>query len=211
METQHNLVGDASYDSNVFGCSSCGWHPEGGKEHVSSLLYCSPWGPTTPFSLQTNIFVILDISFTKLLEVAVAVAVVKPFFWWCRNLGCSFGDWALGDSSALVFVVVVSSFTAAIATFAATLPYIGSMLLVLQSLHHGMLLFGSQLLQQQSLSPCWGFHVVGATSPTSQLGVEQCSGRFLGITGWNPSIYKSNRLHVHILRFSFVKFKGYIL
>ena len=34
---------------------------------------------------------------------------------------------------------------------------------------------------------------------------NQCSGRFLGITGWNPTIYKSNQLHVHILWFSFVK------
>ena len=31
----------------------------------------------------------------------------------------------------------------------------------------------------------------------------------LAITGWNPSVYKSNRLHVHILRFSFVKLGVY--
>ena len=35
-------------------------------------------------------------------------------------------------------------------------------------------------------------------------------GKILGITGWNPSIYKSTWLHVHILRFSFVEL-GYIL
>ena len=34
----------------------------------------------------------------------------------------------------------------------------------------------------------------------------QWSGRFLGIiTGWDPSVCKSNRFHVDILRFSFVK------
>ena len=36
------------------------------------------------------------------------------------------------------------------------------------------------------------------------------SGRFLGITGWHPSACKSNRLHVDILRFSFIKL-GYTL
>ena len=32
----------------------------------------------------------------------------------------------------------------------------------------------------------------------------QWSGRFLGITGWAPIVCKSNRLHVDILRFSFI-------
>jgi hypothetical protein len=37
------------------------------------------------------------------------------------------------------------------------------------------------------------------------------SGRFLGIIiGWDPSVCKSKRLHVDILRFSFIKL-GYIL
>ena len=35
-------------------------------------------------------------------------------------------------------------------------------------------------------------------------------GRFLGITGWDPCVCKSNRLHVDILWFSFTKL-GYIL
>ena len=43
---------------------------------------------------------------------------------------------------------------------------------------------------------------------------RQLLGRFLGIklrlTGWDPSVCKSNRLHVDILRFSFVEL-GYIL
>ena len=39
--------------------------------------------------------------------------------------------------------------------------------------------------------------------------MHQCSGRFLGITGWNASIYKSNWLLVHILRLSFIKFGVY--
>ena len=34
---------------------------------------------------------------------------------------------------------------------------------------------------------------------------HQCSGRFLGITGWDPSVCLSNWLHVDILRFSFIK------
>ena len=38
----------------------------------------------------------------------------------------------------------------------------------------------------------------------------QRSGRVLGTTGWDPSVCKSNRLHVDILRFSFMKL-GYIL
>ena len=39
---------------------------------------------------------------------------------------------------------------------------------------------------------------------------EQWPGRFLGITGWDPSVWKSNWLHVDILRFTFIK-SGYIL
>jgi hypothetical protein len=31
------------------------------------------------------------------------------------------------------------------------------------------------------------------------LEVKQCSGRFLGIFGENPSVFKSNQLHVVIL------------
>ena len=41
-------------------------------------------------------------------------------------------------------------------------------------------------------------------------GLEQWSGGFLGIIGWDPSVCKSNRLHIDILRFSFIKL-GYIL
>ena len=33
---------------------------------------------------------------------------------------------------------------------------------------------------------------------------EQSSGRFLGITGWDPSVCTSNRLHVHIIQLSFI-------
>ena len=42
------------------------------------------------------------------------------------------------------------------------------------------------------------------------LVVNQWSGRFLGIIGWDPSVCKSNRLYVDILRFSFIKLE-YIL
>ena len=42
------------------------------------------------------------------------------------------------------------------------------------------------------------------------LFLVQWSGRFLGVTGWDPSVWKSNRLHVHILRFPFPEL-GYIL
>ena len=42
--------------------------------------------------------------------------------------------------------------------------------------------------------------------------VEQWRGRILGIiTGWDPSVGKSNRLHVDILRFSFINLGYYIL
>ena len=39
---------------------------------------------------------------------------------------------------------------------------------------------------------------------------DQWSGRLLGVIGWDPSVCKSNWLHVDILRFSFVKL-AYIL
>ena len=64
--------------------------------------------------------------------------------------------------------------------------------------------------------------VLGQPSDTFRLGshnfmvtalgscVKQGSGRFLGITGQDPSVCKSNRLHIDILWFSFTKL-GYIL
>jgi hypothetical protein len=39
---------------------------------------------------------------------------------------------------------------------------------------------------------------------------DHWSGKFLDIIGWDPSVCKSNRLHVEILWFSFIKL-GYIL
>ena len=39
---------------------------------------------------------------------------------------------------------------------------------------------------------------------------DQWLGRFLGITGWDPSICKSIWLYVDILQFSFIDL-GYIL
>ena len=51
----------------------------------------------------------------------------------------------------------------------------------------------------------------GYTLHKGARGHDQWSGRFLGIiTGWDPSISKSNRSHVDILRFSFIKLR-YIL
>ena len=35
--------------------------------------------------------------------------------------------------------------------------------------------------------------------------LPQWSGRFLGIIGWDPSVCKSNRLHIDSLRFSFIE------
>ena len=48
--------------------------------------------------------------------------------------------------------------------------------------------------------------------PHTLIGIiNQWLERFLGIiTGWDPCVYKSNRLHVHVIRFSFIKL-GYIL
>ena len=40
--------------------------------------------------------------------------------------------------------------------------------------------------------------------------LDQWSGRFLGMTGCDPSVCKSNRWHVDMLRFSFTKLR-YIL
>ena len=39
---------------------------------------------------------------------------------------------------------------------------------------------------------------------------DQCLGRFLDMTGWDPSVCKPNQLYIDILRFSFIKL-GYIL
>jgi hypothetical protein len=50
----------------------------------------------------------------------------------------------------------------------------------------------------------------GRTGCWLQMNLQQWSGWFLNIIGWDPSICKSNRLHVEILRFSFIKL-GYIL
>ena len=40
--------------------------------------------------------------------------------------------------------------------------------------------------------------------------LEQWSVNFLGMISWDPSVCKSNRLHVDILRFSFTKL-GYFI
>ena len=40
--------------------------------------------------------------------------------------------------------------------------------------------------------------------------LTQWFGRILGITGWDPSVCRSHRLHFDILQFSFIKL-GYIL
>ena len=37
---------------------------------------------------------------------------------------------------------------------------------------------------------------------TRSLDLHQCPGRFLGIVGQDPSVSKSNRLHVEVFRFS---------
>ena len=44
---------------------------------------------------------------------------------------------------------------------------------------------------------------------TQATNLDQWSGRFLGMTGWDPRVCNPNRLHVDILRFSFTKL-GYI-
>ena len=51
---------------------------------------------------------------------------------------------------------------------------------------------------------------MGNKRRTFNLILHQWLGRFLGITGWDPSICKSNWLHVDILPFFFIKL-GYIL
>jgi hypothetical protein len=38
-----------------------------------------------------------------------------------------------------------------------------------------------------------------------EITTAQCPGRFLDIIGWDPSVSKSNRLHVDICRFLFMK------
>ena len=48
-------------------------------------------------------------------------------------------------------------------------------------------------------------HEVGPCKMAFFPGSDQWSGRFLGITGWDPSVCKSNRLHVDILWCSFIK------
>ena len=50
----------------------------------------------------------------------------------------------------------------------------------------------------------------GSYAPSEERRALQCSGRFLGIPSRDPSVPKSNRLHVDIFPFSFIKL-GYIL
>ena len=42
------------------------------------------------------------------------------------------------------------------------------------------------------------------------VSLTQWSGRFVGTAGYDPTVCKSNRLHVHILWYSIIKL-GYIL
>ena len=51
-------------------------------------------------------------------------------------------------------------------------------------------------------------HCPGRTGGSWQM--NRLKQWFLGITGWDPSVCKSDRLHVDILHFSFIKL-GYIL
>ena len=48
------------------------------------------------------------------------------------------------------------------------------------------------------------------TSVFVSVRLRQCSGRVLGVIGWDPSVCKSNRLHVDILWVSFIEL-GYII
>ncbi len=43
-----------------------------------------------------------------------------------------------------------------------------------------------------------------------EVNVVQCLGRFLGIIGQDPSVSKSNRLHIVIIRLFFIELR-YIL
>ena len=53
--------------------------------------------------------------------------------------------------------------------------------------------------------------ILAHNCPVHYTTQDQWPGRFLGIIGWDPSVCRSNRLHVDdILRFSFIEL-GYIL
>ena len=59
---------------------------------------------------------------------------------------------------------------------------------------------------EEKLSIKCKYQMHGNLQVNRALSIEaQWLGRFLGITGWDPSVCKSNRLHVHILQVSFTK------
>ena len=52
----------------------------------------------------------------------------------------------------------------------------------------------------------WAWHAAEESNTGQCLSLlHQWLGSFLSINGWDPSVCKSNRLHVDILRFSFIK------
>ena len=55
----------------------------------------------------------------------------------------------------------------------------------------------------------WIFPIMLSVPQNIVMNLNQWSGRLLSITGWDPSVCKSNWLHLDILRFSFIKL-GYI-
>ena len=69
----------------------------------------------------------------------------------------------------------------------------------------------SIFLHKENLHRLTLLHIrLGISQVIGYARLYQWPGRFLGITGWGLSVCKSNRLHVHILRISFIKL-GYIL
>ena len=60
-----------------------------------------------------------------------------------------------------------------------------------------------ETLPSQNMS-FWEIVMKTTLSFAEENAPNQWSGRFLGMIGWDPSVCKSNQLHVDILRFSFI-------
>jgi hypothetical protein len=130
MGTHHDLVGDVSYNSNLFGCSSSGWHHEGGKELASSLLFSlgphhfggdhQPWVSCmdVSFNICSMLMFAPNIIFPLTSPTLVEVAIVKPFGG-VATLAVVLAIEHLDSSSALL--VVVSPFNTTMTTFVAIL------------------------------------------------------------------------------------------
>ena len=76
----------------------------------------------------------------------------------------------------------------------------------MRSMHQSSYAFGIKVGVPHELvhtSMCWQ----NQREPLDDQNLHQWSGTFLGPIGWDPSVCKSNWLHVDILLFSYIKLR----